>query len=32
LETRVSLLVMNSSSAGLPAWVCSMPRRIAALI
>ena len=32
LETRVSFAVMNSSSAGLPALVCSMPRWIAALI
>ena len=32
LETRVSFAVMNSSSAGLPAWVCSIPRWIAALI
>ena len=31
-ETRVSFAVMNSSSAGLPALVCSMPRWIAALI
>ena len=31
-ETRVSFAVMNSSSAGLPACVCSMPRWIAALI
>ena len=31
-ETRVSLAVRNSSSAGLPACVCSMPRWIAALI
>jgi len=31
-ETRVSFAVMNSSRAGLPACVCSMPRRIAALI
>ena len=26
LETRVSFAVMNSSSAGLPAFVCSIPR------
>ena len=32
LETRVSLAVINSSNAGLPALVCSMPRWIAAWI
>jgi len=32
LETRVSLLVMNSSSAGSPCCVALMPRAIAALI
>jgi hypothetical protein len=31
-ETRVSFAVMNSSRAGLPACVCSIPRWIAALI
>src|SRR5258708_5182171 len=31
LETRVSLAVMNSSRAGLPAWVWAMPRWMAAL-
>ena len=31
-DTRVSFAVMNSSSAGLPALVCSMPRWIAALM
>ena len=28
-ETAVSLEVMNSSSAGVPFLVCSMPRRMA---
>ncbi len=32
LEIRVSLPVMNSSSTGLPALVCSMPRLIAGMI
>jgi hypothetical protein len=32
LETRVSLLVMNSRRAGLPSCVALMPRTIAALI
>ena len=31
-RTRVSFDVMNSSSAGLPACVCSIPRLIAALM
>ncbi len=32
LETSTSLLVMNSSSAGVPRRVCSMPRLIAGMI
>jgi hypothetical protein len=31
-ETRVSFAVINSSRAGLPAWVWAIPRWIAALM
>ena len=31
-ETAVSWRVMNSSSAGLPSFVCAMPRLIAGTI
>src|SRR5713226_5449516 len=32
LETSVSLLVMNSSSTGMPSLVFAMPRRIAGMM
>ncbi len=32
MEKSISFWVMNSSRAGVPAWVCSMPRLMAGMI